>query len=75
LLISSGDPPGTPDHGFNGVSTLGLAPISHLVAGAPPIAEDFTPTAGQVGSYAYACSRESCGSGHGNMLGIITVSN
>ena len=71
LLISDGDPPGTHDHGFNGVSALGLAG-HHLVAGDPPFVEYLTPTTGQVGTYSYHCN-VSCGSGHEQMDGHITV--
>ncbi len=72
LLISDGDPPGSPDHGFNGVSALGLA-SAHLVAGDPPVVENLTPTSGQVGTYNYRCNVSSCGSGHDNMNGQMTV--
>jgi hypothetical protein len=72
LLVSDGDPPGSPDHGFGGVSELGLA--SHrLVAGDPPIVYDFTPTSGQAGTYDYKCNVSSCGNGHDNMDGNMTV--
>lgn len=72
LLISDGDPPGSADHGFNGVSALGLA-SAHLVAGDPPVVENLTPTSGQVGTYNYRCNVSSCGNGHDNMNGHMTV--
>ena len=72
LLVSDGDPPGSPDHGFGGVSALGLA--SHrLVAGDPAVVYDFTPAAGQEGTYNYKCNVSSCGNGHDNMDGKMTV--
>ncbi len=84
LLISNGDPPGggggspqapadDSDHGFSGIPALGLA-AQTLVAGAPPVVENITPTGSQVGAYAYSCNESECGSGHFDMIGAIIVS-
>ena len=70
--IRSGDPPGSSAHAFSGVPSLNLsaAPIN---AGGQPTIRTITINAGQVGNHLYACTLTSCGDGHFDMVGNITV--
>ena len=72
LHISDGDRAGLPAHGFGGVPGLGI-PARGLTAGGPATIVTITPSASQVGTFAYACDMPSCGIGHGNMFGTIRV--
>jgi hypothetical protein len=72
LRISDGDRAGTPAHGFGGVPGLGI-PARALSAGAPATVLTFTPSAGQIGTFLFACDMPICGVGHSNMLGTIRV--
>lgn len=72
LHISDGDRAGLPAHGFGGVPGLGI-PARGLTAGGPATIVTITPSASQVGTFAYACNMPSCGIGHGNMFGTIRV--
>jgi heme/copper-type cytochrome/quinol oxidase subunit 2 len=60
-------------HGVGGLSALGLA-CPNGVTPTQPCTLNVTPTAGQVGTYDYACTIF-CGSGHGTMNGKIVVVN
>ena len=72
LHISDGDRAGLPAHGFGGVPGLGI-PARGLTAGGPATIVTITPSASQVGTFAYSCDMPSCGIGHGNMFGTIRV--
>ena len=72
LHISDGDPAGRTPHGFSGIPALGI-PAKSLQAGGAAAIVTFTPTAGQTGSFFFACNQPSCGSGHSNMVGTLQV--
>jgi heme/copper-type cytochrome/quinol oxidase subunit 2 len=72
LHIRSGDPLGRAAHGFGGIPALGLGG-QVLPAGSSPGIVSFTPTAAQIGAFAFACNMPSCGSGHSNMIGTIQI--
>lgn len=74
LRISDGDRIGTAPHGFGGVPGLGI-PARSLQPGAAPAIIRFTPRADQTGQFFFACDQPSCGSGHGNMLATLRVTN
>jgi len=58
-------------HGVGGLSALGLS-CPNGVTPEQPCSFSITPTAGQVGTYSYACTIF-CGSGHAGMSGRIVV--
>ncbi len=60
-------------HGLGGLSALGFS-CPNGITPEQPCTTNITPTAGQVGTYDYACTIF-CGSGHGTMNGKIVVSN
>jgi PKD repeat protein len=70
--IRSGDPPGTASHAFSGIPTLNLS-AANINPGGQPVVRTITINAGQVGSHLYACTLTSCGDGHNDMVGNITV--
>lgn len=74
LQIRDGDPAGTTAHGFGGLPSLGLSAQS-LSAGGAARTVTFTPSSGQLGTHFFACDQPSCGTGHNDMLGTITVVN
>jgi PKD repeat protein len=51
-------------HGFSGIAALGCSGSSLSSTAVC----SFTPTAAQIGTHGFACSVESCGVGHSNML-------
>ncbi len=61
-------------HGMGGLEVLGIAGCDPISATLPCI-RSFTPTAGQVGVWSYACTHTACGtvSQHGGMTGTITI--
>jgi heme/copper-type cytochrome/quinol oxidase subunit 2 len=60
-------------HGFSGVPPLGITG-SNLSPGDVEI-RNFTPTAAQIGTFPFACTVTTCGTGHDDMLGIFRVQN
>ena len=60
-------------HGLGGLSALGMT-CPNGITPDQPCTLNVTPTAGQVGTYDYACTIF-CGSGHGGMTGRIVVAN
>lgn len=61
-------------HGMGGLEVLGIAKCDPISATLPCI-RSFTPAAGQVGVWSYACTHSACGtvSQHGGMTGTITI--
>ncbi len=72
LRVRSGDPVGRAAHGFGGVPGLGIGG-QVLQPGSSPGVIRFTPTAAQIGVFAFACNIPSCGNGHPDMIGTIQV--
>ncbi len=60
-------------HGLGGLSALGFS-CPNGITPAQPCTTNITPTAGQVGTYDYACTIF-CGSGHPTMAGRIVIRN
>ncbi len=56
-------------HTFSGISALGLSAVS--LGPGESITSSFTP--GQTGTFPFACTNSSCGIGHDEMTGMITV--
>ena len=72
--IRNADPPGSSAHTFSGIPTPRPSPPPTLNPGGQPIVRTITIDAGQVGSgHPYACTLTSCGDGHFDMIGNITV--
>jgi PKD repeat protein len=61
-------------HGMGGLDVLGIAPCSVITA-ALPCVRTFTPGAGQVGLWSYACTNNACGTvtQHNGMTGTVTI--
>src|SRR5215831_3923056 len=72
LHVRSGDPTGRAAHGFGGIPGLAL-PAKALQPGSPDAIFRVTPTAAQVGTFAFACNMPSCGGGHSSMVASIQV--
>jgi hypothetical protein len=70
--VRNGDSPGGPAHGFSGIPALGLSGGT-ITAGGTPLIDTITVTSGMVGQHLYACTQTSCGDGHFDMVGRITV--
>lgn len=72
IQISDVDRAGSNPHGFSGIPALGLSGAT-LNAGGSAITRTFTPSAGQIGFYAFSCSEDTCGDGHDGMLATLEV--
>lgn len=61
-------------HGMGGLAVLGITDCDAITATAPCV-RPFTPTAGQVGPHAYACTNVSCGTAeqHNGMTATLTI--
>jgi PKD repeat protein len=61
-------------HGMGGLAVIGIASCD-LITAALPCARSFTPTAGQVGVWSYACTNNACGtvSQHNGMTATLTI--
>ena len=75
IAISDVDPRGANAHGFSGVPQLGISGALLSSGGTTIVNRTFTPTASQIGFYAFSCTESSCGSGHNDMVGTIQVAN
>ncbi len=80
LRFHNVDPPGTtqPDHGFSGISDLGLwaSPGSVISPGRDYTTAVFTPEPFQRGVYPFGCTNTNCGGdpeSHNGMTGILIV--
>ena len=71
LHVFNGGIPDTPPHRFSGNSALGISGFGPLEAGGPEYVVTFRPTV--VGAFSYICSESTCGVGHDNMQGLITI--
>lgn len=61
-------------HGMGGLEALGIAPCAFITA-ALPCTRAFTPSAGQTGTWSYACTNSACGTvaEHAGMTGTISI--
>jgi hypothetical protein len=59
---------------MGGLAVIGIASCD-LITAALPCARSFTPTAGQVGVWSYACTNNACGtvSQHNGMTATLTI--
>jgi hypothetical protein len=78
LVFRDVDSPGTPNpqHGFSGVSELGLPATDDISAGHDFVIPAFTPLPYQRGTYPFACTRSSCGGDpeqHAGMIGSLVI--
>jgi hypothetical protein len=71
LHVYNGGIPDTPPHRFSGNSALGISGFGPLEAGGPDYVVTFRPAV--VGAFSYICSESTCGVGHDDMQGLITV--
>jgi heme/copper-type cytochrome/quinol oxidase subunit 2 len=60
-------------HGFSGVAPLGIAGAT-MSPGDVEV-RTFTPAANQTGTFPFACTVATCGTGHNDMLGTFRVQN
>jgi heme/copper-type cytochrome/quinol oxidase subunit 2 len=60
-------------HGFSGVPPLGIQGAN--ISPGDLEVRTFTPSASQTGTFPFACTVTTCGTGHDDMLGIIRVQN
>ena len=65
------DPAGTNSHGFTGIPELHMSGATLSAGGTNAVIRTFT--AATTGFFPFACSEDTCGSGHDGMLGIIEV--
>jgi PKD repeat protein len=76
VQITNGDPVGQEAHGFSGIPSLGMAGKSILASGDAPTIRNITPSASQIGTHFFECSRDQCSvvpSDHEGMVGSIQV--
>jgi len=78
LVFHDVDAPGTPNpqHGFSGISELGIPPTDDISAGHDFVVPAFTPQPYQRGTYPFSCTRNDCGGDpeqHAGMRGTIIV--
>jgi hypothetical protein len=78
LTFHNVDPPGTtnPQHGFPGISELGLPGNDDISEGHDFVIPAFTPQAFHRGTHPFSCTREQCGGDpeqHRGMVGMIVV--
>lgn len=78
LVFRDVDPPGTPNaqHGFSGISELGIPATDDISAGHDFVVPAFTPQPYQRGTYPFSCTRNDCGGDpeqHAGMRGTIVV--
>jgi PKD repeat protein len=73
LHITDTDPAGTDAHGFTGIPQLGMSGGILTPGGKTVLVRRFTPTSSQIGFFPFACSEESCGTGHDGMVADIQV--
>jgi hypothetical protein len=78
LTFHNVDPPGTtnPQHGFPGISELGLPGSDDISPGHDFVIPSFTPQAFQRGTHPFSCTREQCGGDpeqHRGMMGAIVI--
>jgi hypothetical protein len=61
-------------HGMGGLAVLGITDCDAISAQTPCV-RNFTPTAGMVGTHAYACTNTACGTTaqHNGMTATITI--
>ena len=71
LHVFNGGIPDTPPHRFSGNSALGISGFGPLEVGGPEYVVTFRPAV--VGAFSYICSESTCGVGHDDMQGLITV--
>jgi hypothetical protein len=71
LHVFNGGIPDTPPHRFSGNSALGISGFGPLEVDGPEYVVTFRPTV--VGAFSYICSESTCGVGHDDMQGLITV--
>jgi len=71
LHVFNGGIPDTPPHRFSGNSALGISGFGPLEVGGPEYVVTFRPSV--VGAFSYICSESTCGVGHDDMQGLITV--
>lgn len=70
IRVYNDAPPDSSSHTFSGNADLGLSGAV-LDPGSPAVVQRFTPQT--AGLYPFLCTDSSCGSGHGNMTGLIQV--
>ena len=78
LIFHNIDTPGTPNpqHGFSGVSDLGLPSTDNISAGHDFVISGFTPQPYQRGTYPFACTQNNCGGDpeqHNGMIGLLII--
>ena len=78
LIFHNVDPPGTtnPQHGFSGVSDLGLPSTDDISPGHDFQITGFTPQDYQRGSYPFVCTQNDCGGDpeqHNGMIGLLII--
>jgi hypothetical protein len=78
LTFHDVDPPGTtnPQHGFPGISELGLPGNDDISAGHDFVIPSFTPQPFHRGTHPFSCTREQCGGDpeqHRGMVGMIVI--
>jgi hypothetical protein len=78
LVFHDVDAPGTPNpqHGFSGISELGIPATDDISAGHDFVVPAFTPQPYQRGTYPFSCTRNDCGGDpeqHAGMRGTIIV--
>lgn len=71
LHVYNGGIPDTPAHRFSGNSALGISGFGPLEVDGPEYVVTFRPAV--VGAFSYICSESTCGVGHDNMQGLITI--
>jgi hypothetical protein len=78
LIFHNVDPPGTPNpqHGFSGVSDLGLPTTDNISPGHDFQITGFTPQDYQRGAYPFVCTQNDCGGDpeqHNGMIGTLII--
>jgi len=78
LIFRNVDSPGTPNpqHGFSGISDLGLPPTDDISPGHDFMITGITPLDYQRGTYPFACTQNDCGGDpeqHNGMMGFLII--
>lgn len=78
LIFHNTDSPGTPNaqHGFSGVSDLGLPSTDNISAGHDFVISGFSPQPYQRGNYPFVCTQNNCGGDpeqHNGMIGLLII--
>jgi hypothetical protein len=78
LIFHNTDAPGTPNaqHGFSGISDLGLPSTDNISAGHDFVISSFTPQPYQRGTYPFVCTQNNCGGDpeqHNGMIGLLII--